>query len=153
MRKRHRFYVSVACAVALALCAIPIMSIVTDGLESGVLTIRGYNLLSMSAWAAIPVFSPIAVLVIVLGHQTKGGKEMEMLLLGMASMVSYVHSVLVSREWLVSVGGSLVDYQVGMLLYPLGLLVLLAIAYNLCGKSGRSTERMRVMPPLPELIE
>ncbi len=153
MKKRYHCIASVACAVALALCALPIMSANSGGIESCTLIIRGYNLIEFSAWGIISVLSPIVVFAIVLGHQTTSGKETKLLLLGMASMVSYAHSVTAGREWLVSVGGSLIDYQVGMLLYPIGLLVLFAIAYELCGRFGRRTERIRILPPLPELIE
>ena len=102
----------------IILCALPIMSTYLSDGESCTMFIRGYNLMEFSAWGSIPLFASLLIPVIIFGYQTKSAKEAELLLLLIGNIVCYVHGFNVSQAWLSSLGGSLLRYYPGMLLYP-----------------------------------
>ena len=111
--------VTAAGLAAFALCILPLMSVRTGGPESGVLMVRGYNLMEFSALGCVPLFAPLFIPAITLGNQTKAAKETELLILFAANMVCYVHGFNAARIWLDSLGGPLLTFYPGMLLIPL----------------------------------
>ena len=50
--------------IAVALCALPIMSMQLSGGESGKIVIYGYDLIEFSAWGCLPLLTPMLLPVI-----------------------------------------------------------------------------------------
>ena len=111
-----------------ALCALPLISAYCGGGESCTLVIRGYNLMEFSGWGAVPMLAPLLVPAILFGNQPKAAREAELVLLFLADVVCYAHSLSAARIWLETVGDSAISVHPGMILCPLGFAGLLAAA-------------------------
>ena len=130
--------VTAASLAAFALCILPLMSVRTGGPESGVLVVRGYNLMEFSAWGCVPVLAPLLLPFILYGGQPDAMRRGELLMLAVGNAVCYVHGFNAARAWLS------VDYHFGMVLYPLAFWGVLALARLLDAAVKRG------FPPLPE---
>ena len=118
-------------AAATAMCLLPIMSVhLSDG-ESCTLFIRGYNLMEFSAWGCVPLLANLLIPVILFGCQKDAAKEKELIILFVGNTVCYINSVNAAREWLYAVGGSLITYYPGMVLLPLGFIIVLVLSQML----------------------
>ena len=117
-----------ASIVFSALCVFPIMSVYSGGTESCTLYVRGFNLMEFSAWGVIPVFATFLIPIIALGHQSREMKEILFLTLFTVNAVSYARSINAARTWLYEVGDSLIAYYPCGILFPLGFIIVLALA-------------------------
>ena len=124
----HRNLLMILSAALLGLNALPILSTHCGSIESCTLMIRGYNLLEFSPWAAIPVFSSVLVLAILLSLQKKSTKNMELVLMLAANTVCYVESLRAARTWLDSVSSGLINCHPGMLSFPIGTIMVVFYA-------------------------
>ena len=76
----------------LGLNALPIMSAYSGGGESGMLMVRGFNLVEFSVWGILPISTVMLVLTILFSCQSKSAKNAELLLLLTVNLVCYAES-------------------------------------------------------------
>lgn len=124
MRKTRKWFLLAAAAAAAALSLLPIMQAQYSDGEWGRAVIHGYDLMEFSAWGYLPLLAPLLAAGILFGHQPVAAREAELLLLFGGSLLSCVHSCNSAQQLLTQEG--LVLYAAGFVLYPLGLLVILA---------------------------
>lgn len=127
MRWLHKIFIICAGIAATSLCVLPLMhTYLSDG-ESCTMVIRGFNLVEFSAWGCVPVFASLLIPAILFGNQTKAAKETALLILFIGNMVCYVHSFHAAKAWLYSLDGSMLTYHPGVVLVPLGFIMVLAL--------------------------
>ena len=103
------------------------MSVRTGGIEWGILTVRGYNLMEFSVWGCVPIFAVLLAPVILFGSQSNDWKELELIFLFSAHLVCYVHSFNAAKVWMHAVGDSMLSLRIGALLYPSGIVILFLV--------------------------
>ena len=119
--------------IAVALCALPIMSMQLSGGESGKIVIYGYDLMEFSAWGCLPLLTPLLLTVILFGTQTRIAQEIELSVLFIGNILCCVHSYNTAQAWLMSLGENLIQFHTGIILYPLGFAIcqVVTIVYTL----------------------
>ncbi len=127
MNKTRKFIILLADLAAVMLSALPIMGMRLSGGEWGEITIRGYDLLEVSAWGCLPLLTLLLLPVILFGNQSKAVQEAELLLLLSSNVLSCVHSCNAAQIWLTNLEDGLVRYYAGHTLYPLGFVFSLAV--------------------------
>lgn len=127
MKDIFKIIIVVASIGATATCALPLMSVYSGGMESCTLFVNGYNLMSFSAWGCVPMLATLLIPFILFGKQSGKVQEAELLFLVIANAVCYVHSFNAAREWLRSVGDSMINYHYGAVIYPLGFIGVLLL--------------------------
>lgn len=130
MRKNYKFLIFGICLAVTCLCFLPVMSRASGASGTCMLIIRGYNLMEFSGLGCIPILTPLLIPGILFGHQSRAAQEIEIMLLFLASMASYIHSFNSAREWLLKVGSSIISLYPGALLMPLGLILVFAFAIS-----------------------
>lgn len=118
----------------LGLNILPIMSAYSGGSESGMLMVRGFNLVEFSPWGILPVSSIILVLGILFSCQSKGAKNAELLLLLAVNLVCYAQSFKAARVWFESIAASPIVCHFGMIMFPLGSAALIILAIIFCNR-------------------
>lgn len=118
----------------LGLNILPIMSAYSGGGESGMLMVRGFNLVEFSVWGIIPISTVMLVLTILFSCQSKAAKNAELLLLLTINLVCYAESFKAARCWFESVAISPVVCHFGTILFPLGCSVLIISAMIFCNR-------------------
>ena len=131
MSKTRKIIILVAGLAAVALSAVPIMGMRLSGGEWGEITICGYDLMEFSAWACLPMLTPLLLPVILFSNQSKIAQEMELLLLFSGNVLSCVHSCNAAQIWLSTLEDGLVRHYAGGVLYPVGF-VLCLVGVALC---------------------
>ena len=114
--------------------ALPIMSAYCVGGESGMLMVRGFNLVEFNPWGILPVFTVMLVLTILFSCQSKAAKNAELLLLLAVNLVCYAESFKAAREWFTSIVASPVTCHFGTVLFPLGCTVIIISAMIFCNR-------------------
>ena len=114
--------------------ALPIMSAYSGGGESGMLMVRGFNLVEFSVWGILPISTVMLVLTILFSCQSKAAKNAELLLLLTINLVCYAESFKAARCWFESVTTSPVVCHFGTILFPLGCSVLIISAMIFCNR-------------------
>lgn len=122
MKDIFKTVIVIASLGASATCVLPLMSVTASGGESATFILNGYNLMEFSVWGCVPIISTLLIPVILFGKQSKAAQEAELLLLFIANAVCYVHSFNAAKEWLRSVGDTMIDFHYGMMFYPLGFI-------------------------------
>ena len=131
LRKWKNALLLLACVLASAMCALPVMRTTLTAGEAGDLVVRGFNLMSFSPWGCIPLLAPLTIPAILLGHQSKAAKELELILLTMGNTVCYAHGFNAARTWLMSLGGSVRICGAGTLAIPLAFVAAMAVSVAL----------------------
>lgn len=136
MSKRYKTIIILASISVFALAVLPIMSVRCEGeVVSGILLIRGYNLIEFSLWGVIPLIASPLIPAILFGKQSQMVKEAELLILLIANMLCYVHCVHLAVEFLRTSGTSLLTYHPNLFLYPISFVCVLMLAKILEFKS------------------
>ena len=118
----------------LGLNALPIMSAYSGGGESGMLMVRGFNLVEFSVWGILPISTVMLVLTILFSCQSKSAKNAELLLLLTVNLVCYAESFKAARCWFESVATLPVVCHFGTILFPLGCSALIISAMIFCNR-------------------
>ncbi len=122
-------YTLIAASIAAsAMSALPLLSVYSGGTESGTFIIRGFNLMEFCAWGVVPMIAPLLISVILFGHQSKAAQEIKLITLLVGNTVAYVHGFNATRAWISEIGGRITAYHPGMIILPIALIVVLAIA-------------------------
>ena len=136
MSKWYKTIIILASIGTLALAALPIVGVRYEGdAVSGMLLIRGYNLMEFSPWGVIPLMTSSLIPAILFGKQSQMVKEAELLILLIANMLCYVHCVHLAVEFLRTSGISLLTYHPNLFLYPISFVCVLMLAKILEFKS------------------
>ena len=123
------------------MAVLPIVSVRVEGeLVSVVSIVRGYNLMDFSPWGVIPLMASLLIPLILFGKQSQTVKEAELLLLLVANMVCYVHSVHLAADFLRATGASLLKYYPNLFLYPFGFVGVFMLARTLLSESESEEE-------------
>ena len=141
MRKWYKTIIILASIGAFAMAVLPIVSVRVEGeLVSVVSIVRGYNLMDFSPWGVIPLMASLLIPLILFGKQSQTVKEAELLLLLVANMVCYVHSVHLAADFLRATGASLLKYYPNLFLYPFGFVGVFMLARTLLSESESEEE-------------
>lgn len=134
----------ICCVAALKLCILPIMSIHFEDGESCTMIIRGYNLTEFSAWGVVPMLVVFFIPILLSFDLKVSTEEIVLLLLFTGDMVCYVHSLNAVKVWLIDIGASLISYHAGLILYPMGFLIvwLIGLGIRLAGRRGLESEKL-----------
>ena len=112
---------------AVALYALPVMSVCLNDGENCTLLVRGYNLMEFSAWGCVPLFAQFLIPMILFDWQIKTERGARLVFLFAGNMICYVHSLNAARTWLNTLGGSLVTYHPGVFLCPVAFAITLML--------------------------
>ena len=96
--------------------------------ENGLFVVRVYNLMEFSAWGSVPIVATVLLPMLLLGSRTKAIREAGILVILAANMISYVHSFNIARAWLNTIGGLPIEYHIGAIVFPIGILIILLLA-------------------------
>lgn len=124
MRAGFRYTFIPTSLAMFGMCYLPVLS---TRIEDAKFVIRVFNLPEFSPWGAIPVFAVLLLLGIALSSQHQAEKEKEVLLLSLANVIAYVHSITNARAWLDSFEGAFVLTHPWLFIFPVGYFALLAL--------------------------
>ena len=121
--------VTILAVLSFLMCLLPIVSVYSGGTESGTFIIRGFNLTEFSALGVIPMIAPLLIPIILLGHQSKAAKEIELMALLVGNTVAYVHGFNATRAWIDEIGGRIATYHPGIIILPIVLMFVLMLSW------------------------
>ena len=132
MKNLFKCLILIFCISTLFLSNLPLLSMRSNVGESCTFIIRGYNLLEFSAWACVPLFAPLVIIAISFSRQSDSAKDAQLIILSLANLICYVHSVNAAKEWLMAIENSTITPHFYLFVLPIvsGLLIFFSNCYT-----------------------
>ena len=127
-------------AFMVILSGVPVASVYCEGeYASTSIIIRGYNLCEYSSLGFFPLVMPF--MIYLLERTSKAAAERNNFIITATVICTYGlgYSLKIAWDHLVEIGSFPVEAHVGILLYPLGVMLLPLIAHRACRKSRPAT--------------
>lgn len=128
MRKYGKIILTFASMLLLFSFLLPIMSVEASVGESCVISVRGINLMTFSAWGVVPLIMPLIVISAVWMCRKILFCEWVTVLSFAVNSVCYVHGCNAARSWLQTIGDSLLTFHPALILLPIGYGILVGAA-------------------------
>ena len=136
MNKRLKYIVIAFAIGVVILNVLPFMSTYVNGSEHGTVIVRGYNLIEFSTLGCIPLFATLLIPAILFSNHSKEFQNIELILLSIASIISYIHALNSAKNWLLSISDSIITHHLGMIVYPFSFLLLIIVSKFLLNVSS-----------------